>query len=92
MRHLWEALPEQKRGRWCETAEEMASRVARDLDAGDVANTGVIALVASFLPIAAAFALFDATQVSAAQALRGLQGEGRWGLPVEGCRLLLRGL
>ena len=33
----------------------------------------VLALVASFLPIAAAFALFDATQVAAAQALRGLK-------------------
>lgn len=43
------------------------------LDAGDAANTAVIALVASFLPIAAAFALFDATQVAANQALRGLK-------------------
>ncbi len=33
----------------------------------------VRALVASFLPIAAAFALFDATQVAASQALRGLK-------------------
>lgn len=43
------------------------------LDAGDPANAAVIALVASFLPIAAAFALFDATQVAANQALRGLK-------------------
>ena len=27
-----------------------------------------------------------------AQALRRLQGQGRWGLPAEGCRLRLRGL
>ena len=43
------------------------------LDAGDPENAVVLALVASFLPIAAAFALFDATQVAAAQALRGLK-------------------
>ncbi len=43
------------------------------LEASDPANAAVIALVASFLPIAAAFALFDATQVAAAQALRGLK-------------------
>lgn len=43
------------------------------LDAGDPANTTVLTLVASFLPIAAAFALFDATQVAANQALRGLK-------------------
>jgi len=36
MRHLWEALPDVKRGRWTETADEMATNVARDLDAGDV--------------------------------------------------------
>lgn len=36
-------------------------------------NEAVIALVVSFLPIAAAFALFDATQVAANQALRGLK-------------------
>lgn len=39
----------------------------------DADETAVLALVASFLPIAAAFALFDATQVAAAQALRGLK-------------------
>lgn len=43
------------------------------LDAGDPANTAVLGLVATFLPIAAAFALFDATQVAANQALRGLK-------------------
>lgn len=43
------------------------------LEASDPANAEVLALVASFLPIAAAFALFDATQVAAAQALRGLK-------------------
>lgn len=36
-------------------------------------NAGVLRLVASFLPIAAAFALFDATQVAAMQCLRGLK-------------------
>lgn len=43
------------------------------LDAGLAENGAVLSLVASFLPIAAAFALFDATQVAAAQALRGLK-------------------
>lgn len=43
------------------------------LDASDPSSTRVLALVASFLPIAAAFALFDATQVAANQALRGLK-------------------
>ncbi len=43
------------------------------LNADEAANAAVIALVVSFLPIAAAFALFDATQVSAIQALRGLK-------------------
>ena len=36
MRHLFDALPEAKRGRWSETSAEMAEGVARDLDAGDV--------------------------------------------------------
>ncbi|MDR9395282.1 MAG: Mur ligase family protein, partial [Roseovarius sp.] len=36
MRELWQVLPEQKRGRWCETADEMAGHVHDDLDAGDV--------------------------------------------------------
>ncbi len=43
------------------------------LNAEDASNAAVLALVASFLPIAAAFALFDATQVAANQALRGLK-------------------
>ncbi len=43
------------------------------LDADLAENAAVIALVVSFLPIAAAFALFDATQVAANQALRGLK-------------------
>lgn len=43
------------------------------LEPGDPDNGAVLALVASFLPIAAAFALFDATQVAAGQALRGLK-------------------
>jgi UDP-N-acetylmuramoyl-tripeptide--D-alanyl-D-alanine ligase len=36
MRHCYDALPEAKRGRWCETSIEMATYVGRDLDAGDV--------------------------------------------------------
>lgn len=43
------------------------------LDGTDPASVRVITMVASFLPIAAAFALFDATQVAANQALRGLK-------------------
>ncbi len=43
------------------------------LEATDPSNTRVLSMVASFLPIAAAFALFDATQVAANQALRGLK-------------------
>lgn len=43
------------------------------LNADQPDNEAVIALVVSFLPIAAAFALFDATQVAACQALRGLK-------------------
>lgn len=43
------------------------------LEAGDPGNAAVLGLVAAFLPIAAAFALFDATQVACAQALRGLK-------------------
>jgi UDP-N-acetylmuramoyl-tripeptide--D-alanyl-D-alanine ligase len=36
MQHLWEALPEDKRGRWCATSAEMAEGLRGDLDAGDV--------------------------------------------------------
>jgi MATE family multidrug resistance protein len=43
------------------------------LDRDDAKNAEVIALVAKFLVIAAAFMLFDAVQVSSAQALRGLK-------------------
>ena len=43
------------------------------LDRNDPANAVVIAMVAKFLVIAAAFMLFDATQVASAQALRGLK-------------------
>ncbi|MDZ7628851.1 MAG: MATE family efflux transporter [Parvularculaceae bacterium] len=43
------------------------------LNRDDPKNAAVIALVAEFLVIAAAFMLFDATQVASAQALRGLK-------------------
>jgi len=43
------------------------------LDAADPANASVIALVAGFLPVVAGFAAFDAFQVAAHQALRGLK-------------------
>jgi MATE family multidrug resistance protein len=43
------------------------------LDGGDPANAEVVALVVLFLPIAAAFGLFDATQVAANNCLRGLK-------------------
>lgn len=43
------------------------------LEADEAANAAVIVLVASFLPIAAAFGLFDATQVAAMNGLRGLK-------------------
>lgn len=36
MHHLWQALPEDKRGDWFETSDEMIAHVARHLDAGDV--------------------------------------------------------
>jgi UDP-N-acetylmuramoyl-tripeptide--D-alanyl-D-alanine ligase len=36
MHELWQALPDRKRGRACDTAEEMAARVRHELDAGDV--------------------------------------------------------
>lgn len=43
------------------------------LDAGEPASARVIALVAGFLPVVAGFAAFDAFQVAAHQALRGLK-------------------
>jgi UDP-N-acetylmuramoyl-tripeptide--D-alanyl-D-alanine ligase len=36
MRHLWEALPERRRGLWAETADALAGRVHTLIDAGDV--------------------------------------------------------
>ncbi len=53
------------------------------LDRTDPANAAVIAMVAKFLIIAAAFMLFDATQVSSAQALRGLK-DVRWPMVITG--------
>lgn len=43
------------------------------LDLGKAENAGVVALVTRFLPLAAAFALFDGAQVAFNQALRGLK-------------------
>lgn len=43
------------------------------LDPADPANANVLGLVAVFLPITAAFMLFDGTQVAANQVLRGLK-------------------
>lgn len=43
------------------------------LSADDAQSIAVLTMAASFLPIASAFALFDAIQVSAGQALRGLK-------------------
>lgn len=36
MRHLYDALPEHKRGRWTETSAQMVPHIKRVLDAGDV--------------------------------------------------------
>jgi len=36
MRHLWQSLPEFKRGKWSETAEEIVGDVHHLIDAGDV--------------------------------------------------------
>ncbi|WP_294606764.1 UDP-N-acetylmuramoyl-tripeptide--D-alanyl-D-alanine ligase [uncultured Roseovarius sp.] len=36
MRALWEALPETRRGKWRETAQELADQAHRVIDAGDV--------------------------------------------------------
>ncbi|MBL4870604.1 MAG: MATE family efflux transporter [Robiginitomaculum sp.] len=47
------------------------------LDAQDPDNVQVIALVASFIPIAAAFMFFDAVQVAGNQILRGMK-DVRW--------------
>ncbi|WP_238364281.1 UDP-N-acetylmuramoyl-tripeptide--D-alanyl-D-alanine ligase [Mesobacterium pallidum] len=51
MKALHDALPREKRGRWCETAREMAAGLRSDLDAGDVVlvkgslSTGLAAVV-----------------------------------------------
>ena len=36
MHHLWQTLPEGQRGQWADTAAELAARVSRLVDAGDV--------------------------------------------------------
>ncbi len=36
MRALWDRLPAQKRGSWCETAKDMASDAHHIADAGDI--------------------------------------------------------
>lgn len=36
MRHLWDALPEEKQGQWAATAAELVPHVTRLVDAGDV--------------------------------------------------------
>jgi UDP-N-acetylmuramoyl-tripeptide--D-alanyl-D-alanine ligase len=36
MQALWSVLPQEKRGHWAQTSDELAQRVGRDLDAGDV--------------------------------------------------------
>ena len=36
MRHLWDALPEERQGQWAATAAELVPRVTRLVDAGDV--------------------------------------------------------
>ncbi|WP_400082479.1 UDP-N-acetylmuramoyl-tripeptide--D-alanyl-D-alanine ligase [Yoonia sp. R78084] len=36
MRHLWESLPEEQRGRWAETAAELVPQASQLVDAGDV--------------------------------------------------------
>ncbi|MDR9395694.1 MAG: UDP-N-acetylmuramoyl-tripeptide--D-alanyl-D-alanine ligase [Roseovarius sp.] len=51
MQELWQALPQAKRGRACDTADDMAARVRHELDAGDVVlvkgslSTGLAAVV-----------------------------------------------
>ncbi|WP_108814680.1 UDP-N-acetylmuramoyl-tripeptide--D-alanyl-D-alanine ligase [Loktanella sp. Alg231-35] len=36
MHHLWQALPEEQRGHWAETAKDLIPKTARLVDAGDV--------------------------------------------------------
>ena len=60
------------------------------LDIDDPANTEVIRLVLLFLPIAAAFMVFDAAQVAANQLLRGLK-DVRWPMYLSGVSYWLIG-
>ena len=53
------------------------------LDRDSTENARVIGLIRQFLVIAAAFMLFDATQVASAQALRGLK-DVRWPMIITG--------
>lgn len=58
---------------WLPAIASPAGLAGLYLDAGDPANGRVISLIVLFLPIAAAFGLFDATQVAANNCLRGLK-------------------
>ena len=69
MRHLWEALPAHKRGRWTETSAEMAEGVARDLDAGDVV------LVKGSLSMGLARVVDAIRKMGQARATHDLEGE-----------------
>ena len=60
------------------------------LDISDPANVELVRLVAIFLPIAAGFMLFDATQVAANQLLRGLK-DVRWPMVLTGVSYWLIG-
>lgn len=60
------------------------------LDIDDAANAEVIRLVLLFLPIAAAFMVFDAAQVAANQLLRGLK-DVRWPMYLTGVSYWLIG-
>lgn len=58
---------------WAPAMLSPAFVAALYLDADDAKNAAVLGMVASFLPIAAAFGLFDSTQVAAMNGLRGLK-------------------
>ncbi len=60
------------------------------LDHEDPVNTAVIDLIVVFLPIAAAFMVFDAAQVAANQLLRGLK-DVRWPMLLSGVSYWLIG-
>lgn len=60
------------------------------LDPADPANAAVIDLILLFLPIAAAFMVFDAAQVAANQLLRGLK-DVRWPMLLTGISYWLIG-